>query len=60
MRTCQAAPAAQGGGAGGRDLTAHPNRDPGPDGTPTLHGKIDSAAQADRTAARGADAGRIP
>ncbi|WP_340381459.1 hypothetical protein U5640_34375 [Streptomyces sp. SS7] len=37
-----------------RDLTA----DAGP--TPTLHGKIDSAAVADREVARGAGAGRIP
>jgi hypothetical protein len=60
MRTRQVAAAAQGGGAGGRDLTVDPDQDPDPDGTPTLHGKIDSAAQAYRTAARGAGAGRIP
>ncbi|OQR63220.1 hypothetical protein B6E66_14965 [Streptomyces maremycinicus] len=37
-----------------RDLTAVVGR------TPTLHAKIDSAAVADREAARGAGAGRIP
>lgn len=37
-----------------RDLTACVGR------TPTLHGKIDSAAVADREVARGAGAGRIP
>ncbi|GHI08646.1 pectate lyase [Streptomyces cellostaticus] len=37
-----------------RDLTADVGR------TPTLHGKIDSAAVADREVARGAGAGRIP
>lgn len=41
-------------GAGERHLAADAGR------TPTLHGKIDSAATADRTAARGAGAGRIP
>ncbi|MGW1271879.1 hypothetical protein [Streptomyces sp. NPDC002491] len=41
-------------GAGGRDLAEDAGR------PPTLHGKIDSAATADRTAARGAGAGRIP
>lgn len=39
---------------GERDLTADPGR------PPTLHGKIDSAAVADREVARGAGAGRIP
>lgn len=39
---------------GGRDLPAFGCR------TPTLHAKIDSAAAADRTVARGAGAGRIP
>ncbi|MET7652881.1 MULTISPECIES: hypothetical protein [unclassified Streptomyces] len=37
-----------------RDLTADVGW------TPTLHGKIDSAAVADREVARGAGAGRIP
>ncbi|AVV43335.1 hypothetical protein C6376_19760 [Streptomyces sp. P3] len=39
---------------GERDLTSDGGR------TPTLHAKIDSAAAADRTTARGAGAGRIP
>ncbi|MEH0543562.1 hypothetical protein QA802_10875 [Streptomyces sp. B21-105] len=47
---------------GGRDLTAGDGRDLTAFGgrTPTLHAKIDSAAAADRTVARGAGAGRIP
>ncbi|MET8165455.1 hypothetical protein ABZT34_14575 [Streptomyces sp. NPDC005329] len=41
-------------GGSERDLTADVGW------TPTLHGKIDSAAVADREVARGAGAGRIP